>query len=78
MDARGRGIARTYRCSAANLGANAAVRGCATSALADQVDEAVLAEVLPLIETAVSALPELREALERAWAALRTAGDAAG
>jgi hypothetical protein len=32
----------------------------------------VRAEVLPIIETAVSALPELREALERAWAALRT------
>ena len=44
------GHARSYRCSATNLGANAAVRGCATSALADQVDEAVLVEVLPLIE----------------------------
>jgi hypothetical protein len=66
------GHARTYRCSAANLGANAAVRGCATNTLANQVDEAVQAEMLPLIETAVSALPELREALERAWAALRT------
>src|SRR5215203_5333566 len=35
------------------------------------LDEVVLAAVLPLIETSVSALPELREALERAWAALR-------
>lgn len=66
------GHARSYRCSATNLGANAAVRGCATSALTNQVDEAVQARVLPLIETAVSALPELRQALERAWAALRT------
>jgi hypothetical protein len=66
------GHSRTYRCSAANLGANAAFRGCATNTLANQVDEAVRAEVLPIIETAVSALPELREALERAWAALRT------
>ena len=32
----------------------------------------MLAEVLPLIEGAVSSLPELRQALERAWAALRT------
>jgi hypothetical protein len=32
----------------------------------------VLAEVLPLLEGAVSTLPELRQALERAWAALRT------
>jgi hypothetical protein len=31
----------------------------------------VLSEVLPLIETAVSASPELRDALERAWTALR-------
>jgi hypothetical protein len=66
------GHARTYRFSAANLGANAAIRGCATNTLANQVDEAVRSEILPLIETAVSALPELREALERAWAALRT------
>ena len=66
------GRSRVYRCSAANLGANAPVRGCVyASALGDQVDEAVLAEVLPLIEAAVSSLPELREALERAWAALR-------
>jgi DNA invertase Pin-like site-specific DNA recombinase len=66
------GHAQIYRCSAANLGANVAIRGCATNTLANQVDEAVRAEILPLIETAVSALPELREALERAWAALRT------
>jgi hypothetical protein len=44
---------------------------CLASALGDQVDEAVLLEVLPLIEIAVSALPELRDALETAWAALR-------
>ena len=36
------------------LGANAAVRGCAITALADQVEQAVLAEVLPLIEKAPS------------------------
>jgi len=66
------GHARSYRCSARNLGANASVPGCSTSVLADQVDEAVLAGVLPLIERAVSTLPELREALELAWAALRT------
>jgi hypothetical protein len=66
------GHARTYRCSAANLGANVTIRGCASNTLANQVDEAVRAEILPLLETAVSALPELREALERAWAALRT------
>ena len=66
------GHAQAYRCSAANHGANAVVRGCATSTLTDQVDEAVRAEILPLLETAVSPLPELREALERAWAALRT------
>src|SRR5215212_1310414 len=76
-DARMHGKARhghacSYRCSARNLGANASVPGCSTSVLADQVDEAVLARVLPLIERAVSTLPELRQALERAWAALRT------
>jgi hypothetical protein len=47
------------------------VPGCANAALADQVEQAVLAEVLPLIERAVSSLPELRQALERAWEALR-------
>ena len=66
------GHARSYRCSAANLGANAALRGCAFYTLANQVDAAVQAKLLPLIETAVSALPELQEALERAWNALRT------
>src|SRR5215213_1765760 len=49
-----------------------AMPGCSTSVLADQVDEAVLARVLPLIERAVSTLPELRQALELVWAALRT------
>ena len=63
---------RSYRCCGVNLGANAPVPGCAITALADQVEQAVLAEVLPLIEGAVSSLPELRQALERAWAALRT------
>jgi hypothetical protein len=62
---------RSYRCTGVNLGANAPVPGCATTALADQIEQAVLAEVLPLIEGAVSTLPELRQALERAWAALR-------
>src|SRR5829696_6028025 len=63
---------RSYRCCGVNLGANAPVWGCAITALADQVEQAMLAEVLPLIEGAVSSLPELRQALERAWAALRT------
>src|SRR5215212_6868735 len=63
---------RSYRCCGVNLGANAPVPGCATTALADQVEQAVLAEVLPLLEGAVSTLPELRQTLERAWAALRT------
>jgi DNA invertase Pin-like site-specific DNA recombinase len=63
---------RSYRCCGVNLGANAPVPGCAITSLADQVEQAVLAEVLPLIEGAVSSLPELRQALERAWAALRT------
>src|SRR5215216_880386 len=63
---------RSYRCCGVNLGANAPVPGCAITSLADQVEQAVLAEVLPLIERAVSSLPELRQALERAWAALRT------
>jgi hypothetical protein len=63
---------RFYRCCGANLVANAPVPGCAITALADQVEQAVLAEVLPLLEGAVSTLPELRQALERAWAALRT------
>jgi hypothetical protein len=63
---------RSNRCCGANLGANAPVPGCAITDLADQVERAVLAEVLPLLEGAVSTLPELRQALERAWAALRT------
>jgi hypothetical protein len=41
-------------------------KGGAITALADQVEQAVLAEVLPIIEGAVSTLPELRHALERA------------
>ena len=40
-----------YRCASTTLGANAAVRDCRTSALSNQVDVAVLAEVFPLIET---------------------------
>ena len=63
---------RSYRCCGVSLGANAPIQGCAITALADQVEQAVLAEVLPIIERAVSSLPELRQALERAWAALRT------
>jgi DNA invertase Pin-like site-specific DNA recombinase len=62
---------RSYRCCGVNLGANAPAPGCAITALADQVELAVLAEVLALIEGAVSTLPELRQALERAWVALR-------
>jgi hypothetical protein len=72
MNGRGRhGHSRIYKCSSTNLGANTKTRACFASALGDQVDEAVLAEVLPLIEIAVSAFPELRNALETAWAALR-------
>jgi DNA invertase Pin-like site-specific DNA recombinase len=62
---------RSYRCCGVNLGANAPVPGCAITALADQVEQAVLAEVLPILVGAVSTLPELRQALERAWNALR-------
>jgi len=51
--------------------AYAPVPGCAITALADQVEQAVLAEVLLLIEGAISTVPELRQALERAWIALR-------
>jgi hypothetical protein len=51
---------------------NAPIPGCAITALAEQVEQAVLAEVLPIIEGAMSTLPELQQALERAWAALRT------
>jgi site-specific DNA recombinase len=65
------GHARSYRCSSNNSGANTGTQSCLSSALAEHVDQAVLAEVLPLIETAVSAIPELREALERAWTALQ-------
>jgi hypothetical protein len=53
-----------------NLGANTPIPGCAITALADQVERSVLAEVLPIIEGAVSTLPELQQALERAWNAL--------
>jgi hypothetical protein len=60
-----------YRCTAARHGAEAGRRACYAELHGDRVDAAVLAEVLPLIEGAVSTLPELREALERAWAALR-------
>jgi DNA invertase Pin-like site-specific DNA recombinase len=62
---------RSYRCCGVNLGANAPVPGCAITSLADQVEQAVLEEVLPVIEGAVSAVPALRQALERAWVALR-------
>jgi DNA invertase Pin-like site-specific DNA recombinase len=66
-----RGRNSRYLCSGRHLAAHAPVPGCETSALGWQLDEAVLAEVLPIVEAAVSTLPELREALERAWAALR-------
>jgi site-specific DNA recombinase len=61
-----------YRCAATNLGTNAGVGECRTSALSARVDEAVLSEVLPHIAMAVADLPDLREALERAWDSLRT------
>src|SRR5215217_6225636 len=66
-----RGVPK-YRCTAARHGAEDGKRGCYAELCGDRLDEAVLAEVLPLIEGAVSSLPELRQALERAWAALRT------
>ncbi len=72
MHGKGRtGHSRSYRCTSHTSGANSATRTCLTSVLADQVEQAVLAEVLPLVEAAVFKLPELCEALERAWAALR-------
>src|SRR5215217_2359355 len=66
-----RGVLK-YRCTAARNGAEAGKRACYAELRGDWIDEAVLAEVLPLIEGAVSSLPELWQALERAWAALRT------
>jgi hypothetical protein len=76
LTAHGRGISRPshrsrYRCAAINLNVNAGAGECRTSAVSAQVDEAVLSEVLPLIDTALSDLPGFREALERAWAGLR-------
>jgi hypothetical protein len=66
-----RGVPK-YRCTAARNGAEAGKRACYAELRGDWIDEAVLTEVLPLIKCAVSSLPELRQALERAWAALRT------
>jgi DNA invertase Pin-like site-specific DNA recombinase len=66
-----RGVPK-YRCTAARNGAEVGKRACYAELCGDRLDEAVLAEVLPLVEGAVSSLPELRQALERAWAALRT------
>jgi site-specific DNA recombinase len=61
MHGKGRaGHSRSYRCTSHTSGANAATRTCFTSVLADQVEQAVLAEVLPLVEAAASTLPELR------------------
>jgi hypothetical protein len=65
-----RGVPK-YHCTAARHGAEPGKRACYAELHGDLLDEVVLAEVLPLIETAVSALPELQEALERAWSALR-------
>jgi hypothetical protein len=64
------GVAK-YRCTAARNGAEAGKRACYAELSGDQIDETVLAEVLPVIEKAVSSLPELRQAREQAWAALR-------
>jgi hypothetical protein len=64
-----RGVPK-YRCTAARNGAELGKRACYAELHGDLLDEAVLGEVLPLIETAVSALPELQEVLERAWSAL--------
>jgi site-specific DNA recombinase len=55
-----------YRCTAARNGAEAGKRACYAELCGERIDEAVLAEVLPLIEGAVSSFPELRQALERA------------
>src|SRR5829696_5779488 len=65
-----RGVPK-YRCTAARNGAEAGKRACYAELCGDRLDKAVLAEVLPLIEGAVSSLPELRQALERAWVGLR-------
>ncbi len=66
------GRPRTYVCSAVHLAERAAVPGCSATALGEQIDEAVLAEVLRVLETAVSTVPEVRETLEHSWAALQT------
>src|SRR6187431_2612839 len=66
-----RGVPK-YRCTAARNGAEPGKRACYAELGGNPLDEVVLAEVLPLVERAVTTLPELREALERAWAALRT------
>ncbi len=65
-----RGVPK-YRCTAARHGAEPGKQACYAELRADDLDAAVMAEVLPVVEAAVSALPELREALDRAWAALR-------
>jgi site-specific DNA recombinase len=64
MNGRGRqGHSRIYKCSSANLGANTKTRACFASALGDQVDEAVLAEVLRL-ERRAKVVPSWHD---RAW-----------
>jgi DNA invertase Pin-like site-specific DNA recombinase len=62
---------RDYECMANLRGANVATRTCTYSALAPQVDNLVLAEVLPTVEIATEVLPSLRTALTQAWEALR-------
>jgi hypothetical protein len=61
-----------YRCTAARHGVALGQRACYVEFQSAQLDNLVLDAVVPLIASAVSDLPRMREALEHAWEALRT------
>lgn len=56
-----------YRCRSHMYGANAPVPSCNETALVQAIDDAVLAEVGPLLDIVADAKPAIRLSLRRAW-----------
>lgn len=67
---------RRYRCGSFSEGGAGVARDCKATAPAGPVDDAVTAQVTDLLAPLANDDPQVRRALERQWAALRTPGDA--
>jgi len=61
-----------YRCTAARLGAEARIRACYCELRGEPLETMVREQIASVVDVAVTNVPELRAALDRAWAVLRT------